>query len=350
MTQPVRVAHFINQFFAGLGGQEASQAALEVRDGPVGPGKALEAALGGQGQVVATLVCGDGYFNDHADAVLDEAVRRLQPIAPDVLVTGPAFDSGVYGLNCARLGNAAAERLGLPVVSGMFSENPGVAFGRRRAYIMPTGRSAGAMGKAVEAMGPLILGLGRGLPVGPPEEAGYLPRGVKRNVFASRNGAERAVEMLLAKMAGRPYRSEVPLPNFEKVSPAAPVRDLRQVKVALLTTGGIVPKGNPDRIESRRATRWAKYPIAGLDTLSPEGFECIHGGFDGLYSSQDPNRVVPLDVMRRLEREGAIGGLAPHYYVTTGNAGPLDRARQFGAELAQELAAAGVGAVLLTAT
>ena len=60
MTQPVRVAHFINQFFAGLGGQEASQAGLEVREGPVGPGKALEAALAGQGQVVVTLVCGDG--------------------------------------------------------------------------------------------------------------------------------------------------------------------------------------------------------------------------------------------------------------------------------------------------
>ena len=108
MSRPVRIAHFMNQFFAGIGGQEAVHAPLELRTGAVGPGKAIEALLAGQGQIVVTLVCGDSYFNEHVEAVLDEAVRGLCEWAPDVLVAGPAFDSGVYGLNCARLGNAAA--------------------------------------------------------------------------------------------------------------------------------------------------------------------------------------------------------------------------------------------------
>jgi len=350
MGQPVRIAHFLNQFFAGVGGPEAAQTPLTVRRGAVGPGKALEAALSGEGEVVGTLVCGDAYFTEHVDAVLDEACRRLAELAPDVVVAGPAFDSGVYGLNCANLGTAAAERLGLPVVAGMFPENPGVEIGRRRAYIVPTGRSAGAMPQALAAMAPLVVRLGRGEPLGGPDESGYLPRGRRLNTFAPANGAERAVEMLVRKVRRAPYRTEIPLPQFDTVVPAPPVRDLTKTVLALVTTGGIVPRGNPDRIESRRATRWAKYSIAGLDRLGPEAFECVHGGFDGQYANADPNRVVPLDVLRQLEREGVIGGLAPHYYVTTGNAGPLDRARRFGEEIARDLSAAGVGAVVLTAT
>lgn len=347
MGAPIRVAHFVNQFFGGLGGQERVDAPLELRSGAVGPGKPLEAALAGRGQVVATLICGDGYFDDHAEEVLEEAVRRLREVAPDVLVTGPAFDSGLYGLNCARLGNAVAERLQRPVVSGMFPENPGVEAARRRAWIVPTGRSVGSMAKALDAIARVVLAVAEGRPLSAEE---HIPRGVRLNAFAGRNGAERAVDMLLAKIAGRPFATEIPVPEFETIRAAPPVPDLRAVTLALVTTGGIVPRGNPDRVESRRASHWRKYPIAGLDALSADAFECVHGGFDGQFASADPNRVVPLDVMRTLEREGAIGRLAPHYYVTTGNAGPLDRARHFGREMARDLSAAGVGAVVLTAT
>ncbi len=350
MGRPIRVAHFLNQFFAGIGGPEAGGTPLTVRHGSVGPGRALEAALTGDGVVVGTVICGDTYFAEHAEAVLPQALQELGAMKPDVLVTGPAFDSGVYGLNCARLGNVAAEQLRLPVVSGMFPENPGVEIGRRRAYVVPTGRSAGAMPGALAAMARLVRCLGRREPIAGPEDAGYIPRGLRLNAFASANGAERAVEMLVRKILGAPYRTEIPLPQFDEVVPARPLGRLAETVVALVTTGGIVPRGNPDRIESRRATRWAKYPIAGLDRLAAETFECIHGGFDGQYANADPNRVVPLDVLRELEREGAIGGLASHYYVTTGNAGPLDRARRFGEEIAHDLSAAGVGAVVLTAT
>lgn len=350
MGTPIRVAHFINQFFAGLGGQEAVATPLEVRTGPVGPGKALETALAGQAEVVATLVAGDGWFNDHVDLAIERALAGLAAARADVLVTGPAFDSGLYGLNCARLGNAAAERLKLPVVSGMFPENPGVDPGRRGAFIVPTGRSAGTMPKAITAMAALVVRAGGGEHPGAPEAAGYIPRGVRLNVVTDRNGAERAVEMLVAKMAGRAYATEIPLPAFEAVAAAPPVADLRRVTVGLVTTGGIVPRGNPDRLESRRATGWRRYAIGDLDEASASRFECIHGGFDGQYANEDPNRVIPIDTLRDLEREGAIAALAPVLWSTTGNAGPLDRARRFGEEIARDMSAAGVGAVVLTAT
>jgi glycine reductase len=350
MGSPIRVAHFMNQFFGGLGGQESVNAPLEIRRGPIGPGKALQAALGSQGEVTVTLVAGDGWFNDHIDVAIEQALAALAATPPDVVVTGPAFDSGLYGLNCGRLGHAIAERLKLPVVSGMFPENPGVELARRSAFIVPTGRSAGAMPKAIAAMAALVLRTGAGEHPGEPAAAGYLPRGVRLNVFAETNGSERAVAMLLAKVAGRPFETEVALPAFEAVKPAAAVSDLRRVTVGLVTTGGIVPRGNPDRLESRRATGWRRYAIGDLDEAAASRFECIHGGFDGQYANEDPNRVVPIDVLRELEREGAIAALAPVLWSTTGNAGPLDRARRFGEEMARDLSAAGVGAVVLTAT
>ncbi len=46
--------------------------------------------------------------------------------------------------------------------------------------------------------------------------------------------------------------------------------------------------------------------------------------------NEDPDRVLPLDVMRELERERCIGLLHPYYYVTTGMATAVENARRFG--------------------
>jgi betaine reductase len=64
----------------------------------------------------------------------------------------------------------------------------------------------------------------------------------------------------------------------------------------------------------------------------------------------DPNRVLPLDMVRELEAEGAIGSLHELYYATVGNATSVANARSFGKAIARELLDAGVQAVLLTST
>ena len=66
----LRVVHFVNQFFGGIGGEEAANLALEVRDGPVGPGQLLQEILGDQGTVVSTIICGDNYFVEQRDGAL----------------------------------------------------------------------------------------------------------------------------------------------------------------------------------------------------------------------------------------------------------------------------------------
>ena len=81
----------------------------------------------------------------------------------------------------------------------------------------------------------------------------------------------------------------------------------RRAKIAICSSGGIVPKGNPDHIRVSSAMNWGKYDISKLDDLTPENYESIHGGYDRTWALEDPDRVLPLDEMRKLEREGAFG-------------------------------------------
>ena len=45
----------------------------------------------------------------------------------------------------------------------------------------------------------------------------------------------------------------------------------------------------------------------------------MHGGFDVTAANADLNRLVPLDVVTELLREGRIAGLHDAFYTTTGN-------------------------------
>ena len=38
-----------------------------------------------------------------------------------------------------------------------------------------------------------------------------------------------------------------------------------------------------------------------------ETHETAHGGHDPVYANEDPDRVIPVDVLRDMEKEGKIG-------------------------------------------
>ena len=75
-----------------------------------------------------------------------------------------------------------------------------------------------------------------------------------------------------------------------------------------------MPKGNPDHIESSSASHYGEYCIKGVEKLTAETYETAHGGYDTVYANDDPNRVLPVDVMREFEREGRIGKLHDYFY------------------------------------
>jgi glycine reductase len=343
----VRAVHYLNQFFAGLGGEEAAETPPTRLEGPVGPGRGLAAELHGI-EIVATLACGDDYFGEHEEEALARLLELLEAEQPDVVVAGPAFGSGRYGFACARFSRTAAERLGIPALAAMHDENPGVPVVAGAVPIAATAVNVAGMREALPRMARLAEALVAGRELGPPSEEGYLPRGFRRNRIAEKPGAERAIDLLLAKLAGE-TKSEV-AGGFDRVPPPAPVGDLSQALVALVTEAGCVPQGNPDRLPTIRAQGWLRYELGDARTLAAGRYESVHGGFDVTLANEDPNRLVPLDTVSALAAEGRVGGVHDVFYTTTGNGTPVAASTRFGREIAAELRDAGVEAVLLSGT
>jgi glycine reductase len=347
----VRIAHYINQFFAGIGGEDKADAPFEIREGAVGPGRAIEMALGEGGEIVQTLVCGDNSFHADPEANIEAVIAALADSKPDLLIAGPAFNAGRYGLACAAVGAAATERLGIPAITGLFPEAPAVDVYRSRTVMVPTGDSAGSMKEAVEAIVKVGLRLAAGEALRPAAEDGRIPMGFRRSWVTDVPVAHRAAEMLLAKLRGDAFVSEVALPvGAEPIPPATAVADLSQATIALVTEGGLVPEDNPDGIESSSATKWARYPISMLEKNENPAFKSIHAGYDSQWVDADPDRMVPLDALTALAAEGTIGAVHEFFYATTGTGTTVTHAERMGEEIAKQLISDGVHAVLVTST
>lgn len=79
MGGKIKVVHYINQFFAGIGGEEKAHIEPEIREGIVGPGMALNAGFKGEAEIVSTIICGDSYFGENieeAKATILEMVKK----------------------------------------------------------------------------------------------------------------------------------------------------------------------------------------------------------------------------------------------------------------------------------
>ncbi len=346
----MRVVHYLNQFFGGLGGEGKANIGPQVIDGTTGPGRAIQNTLAEQGEVVATAICGDNYIGEKPEQAAAEIIELIRPCKPDILIAGPAFEAGRFGIACGAVCKAVQEMLGIPAVTGMYRENPGVELYHKDVYIISTGNSVRVMNEAVTAMVKLALKLAAGEKPGKPVDEEFFPRGTVINETVDRTGAERVVSMLLKKLSGKPFETEVIQPRFYRISPAEKVSDLASATVALVTDGGLVPKGNPDGIEMSDATRFGNYSIEGIESLDPENYEVSHGGYDTVFIRQNPNRLVPVDVMRELEKQKVIGKLHQRFYSTTGVATKIENARRMGQEIARQLKEDGVSAVILTST
>jgi glycine reductase len=232
----------------------------------------------------------------------------------------------------------------------MALENPGVVLYRQDLYIVDSGASVQAMRDVLTRMGCIAVKLIHHHDIGRPGDEGYIPRGMLHDEFVDKTAAERLVEMLVAKTTGAPFASEFTPPTFVPVPAPAPVVDLSRARVAIVTDGGLVPRGNPDKIAPYAATNWGAYDITNLDDLKGENYEVSHRGYDTRYVEQDPDRLVPVDAMRDLEKAGVVGKLHECFISTSGLANPLANSRRLGQEIAQKLKAEGVEAVILTST
>ena len=344
---------YINQFFGGVGGEEKADQEPYIVEGTVGPTMAINGSLK-DAQVTHTIVCGDNFMGSRTEEAVERILQLLESKQADMFIAGPAFQAGRYGVACGTVCKAIQEKLGIPAVTSMHVENPGVEMFKKNVIIFEGGNGAVKMRQDVARMTAYVNKVLAGQPTLGAKAEGYFPRGCRHEFFLEdkreNTAAYRAVQMLIKKMNGLPYETELPIPKKELVPIAAPVADLSKATIAMVSTGGIVPVENPDRIQSASATRWGRYDISGMERLESGAFKTIHAGFDPAAANADPNVVMPIDAMRAYEKEGVIGRLHSYFYSTVGTGTTEAEARRMAQEMIPYFKKDKVDAIIMGST
>lgn len=341
---------YINQMFGQIGGEEMADVPPEIREGTIGPALLYQNLLAPDIEVTHTIICGDNYMGSHMQEALGTINDLLKDKSFDVFFAGPAFMAGRYGLACGNVCKFIQEKFRVPVFTSMNVENPGVEMFRKEIYIFKGGKTARDMRKNVQSVctyARKYLYSGELLSA---EEEGYFGRGIRKAVYHGRLNSDRAVDMLLDKLSNKPFKTELTMNSNDLPTPAKAVKDLSKARIAMITTGGIVPLDNPDRIQSSSAMVWGKYSIEKMDRLKKGEFICIHAGFDNYLANENPNIVVPLDVMRAMEREGIFKELYPYFYTTTGTGTAQAMAVKMSREILDDMRREEIDAAILTST
>jgi glycine reductase len=351
-----KVIWYVNQFFGGIGGEDTADFEPEIREGGVGPAQAAGAQLQ-DAEVTHTVICGDNFMGSNTDEALARIEKMLEGKEMDLFVAGPAFQAGRYGVACGNVCKMVSEKFGVQVLTSMNVENPGVDMFKKDVIIMDGANAAAKMRKDLKNLCGMANKMLSGETLRGAKAEGYFPRGKRAEFWLEdkheNTAAARGVAMLLKKIAGEPYETELIIPKKDLVPIADPIADLSKARIAIVTSGGIVPVDNPDRIQSASATRWGRYDISGLDKLPNRwegGYKVIHAGYDPAAGDNNPNITVPVDVLRQYEKEGKIGKLDDHYYTTVGTGTTESEAARMASEMIPYFIEDGVDGIILTST
>ena len=347
-----KAIHYINQFYAGYGGETEADMGFFVLDNMKGPGIGLSQMWKEDMEIINTMVCGDNYVNvdENFELIKEEIKKVILEKKPDVFIAGPAFNAGRYGVACAKVCDYVNKELGIPSVTAMWHENPAIDMYVGNNYILSSSETAAGMRNILPTIASFSLKLANKEKIGPARVEGYFPTGHRYNEYNEKTGAERVTEMLIKKLYNKPYQTEVPLRGLEMIPPAKKIDDISTETVALITTGGLVPKGNPDKLKQAFSISYGRYELRNTGELSSSDYESIHGGYDTTATSADPHRLIPLDQTLELVKEGKIGRLYDYFFTTCGVGTNVESSKKMGAEIGAELSKAGVGGAILTTT
>jgi glycine reductase len=350
----IHIIHYLNQFFAGIGGEDQADSPLDFIEGPVGPGRRIQTLLGARARIAVTAYCGDNYFVEHHDEVLEKILQFAEGQDFKMVIAGPAFAAGRYGFGCIETCRFLSKIAGLKGVTAMHPENPGVESYRQykdeNIFLLPASETISGMEDSLSRMAELVLKLVSGSKAGSASEWNYIPRGIRVDEFVPKVGAERTIDMLLDKIAGRSFVSEIPIEAFERVPVAPPITNVKNAQLAIVSTSGVVPLGNPDGFKGYRNNQWRKYPLDELDSMEDSEWDVIHTGYNTKFMYQNPNYGVPLDACREFEKKDIFVRFYPHFYGMTGVQALISNMERIGREIALDMEAEGVEGVLLVST
>ncbi len=347
-----KVILYVNQFFGQIGGEDQAGIEPQIHEGQIGPAMQFAKELSGIAEVTHTIICGDNYMGSNTDEAVERILGMLEGKEMDMFLAGPAVQAGRYTVACGTICKAVKEKYHVPAVTSMNEETPGVDMFKKDMYILKGGNIASKMRKDVKAMANVAKKLLTGEPVGPADEEGYFPRGIRHQAWRKdmKPASERMMDMLVKKLNGEPFVSELPIPKIDRVPIAPAIVNLGEARIALLNTGGIVPVDNPDRIQSASATRWGRYDISDDKVLKGGEYKTIHAGFDPAAADADPNVITPVDALKELLKEGVYGSLHPYFYTTVGTGTTESEAARMAREIVPYLSEDHVDGCILVST
>lgn len=161
---------------------------------------------------------------------------------------------------------------------------------------------------------------------------------------------KRCVSMLLAKYYGKSYHTEVDMYSPIQVDNPTLKVPLANAKIILITDGGLVPLGNPDRIPPTNASSFGIYSFGKCKSLGVGDYEVSHQGYCHDEIDCNPNRLLPVDILTFLTDQGIVGELYPYFISTTGVMVPCEDAKTLGSHIADFVNNRPVDAAIIVST
>lgn len=139
-----KVLLVLNHMQAGMGSDENAGLPPAGKKSPLGPGKLMEPYLKEMdGQIIATLYCGDIYYKENEDEVKQKFAAMVKKLSPDVVMCGPALHYPNFGEMAGGLAYAIETTTGIPAFAAMSIENPATEKYKDKIHVVKTPKKGG---------------------------------------------------------------------------------------------------------------------------------------------------------------------------------------------------------------
>lgn len=183
MSEKHRVVYYLNQFFGELGVDKHADEGFSVSNGPVGPALMLQSLIKDEGEVIATVICGDKYITNKPEEAIAEGLAIIKEFKPDLFIAGPAFNAFSYCMACGSLAAAVEEQLAIPTITAMYPENTAADLFKNKSLIVETGINMADMQSAVTKMAGLAKKILKKEYIGSAQDEGYICRDINNKIY-----------------------------------------------------------------------------------------------------------------------------------------------------------------------
>ncbi len=119
----VKVMMIFDQTQAGLGGKESPDLPMGGKPMAIGACGMFDRFLDeNDGQVVATLYCGDGTYHADTETTTKKFAAMAKKFQPDVVICGPCFNYASYAIMAAHTAKVIKDLTGIPAFAIMAEE------------------------------------------------------------------------------------------------------------------------------------------------------------------------------------------------------------------------------------